>query len=217
MTKPIEFIWNWGNSQGVVDRRVRFGMEAINDSSGTVTDPWDQKATIDPVDRLEFNIPNIDVQWWFHRLLKDFAISKDFLSEDHISRLDPQQLCSSIFMAFQWRDRMTTIKIYLMPFAEAMESSRFNWLSFLSPELEPFMIAFGDISSKQSRMKMYARCPDIKLASVMKTMSIFEDRSKVANGLEELRKLWVLIFSRGDESQASHLPTKRIFENSLLL
>ncbi|KAF7929029.1 hypothetical protein EAE99_004773 [Botrytis elliptica] len=48
---PIEFSWNWGNAQGDVDRRVRFSIEAINKQSGTITDPWNQKATIDLVNR----------------------------------------------------------------------------------------------------------------------------------------------------------------------
>ncbi|TGO25560.1 hypothetical protein BPAE_0077g00060 [Botrytis paeoniae] len=86
----IEFSWNWGNAQGDVDRRVCFNIEAINKRSGMVTNPWNQKAIIDLVNRLEVDVLEINIQW-FHRLLKDFTPSEDVLSEDFISRFDPQQ------------------------------------------------------------------------------------------------------------------------------
>lgn len=231
---PIEFSWNWGNSHGVVDRRVRFSIEAINEQSGTVTDPWNQKATIDLVERLELDIPDINVEW-FHRLLKDFTPSKEVSSDDYTSHLDPQQPRSSLFMAFELRDQMPIVKLYMMPFAKAIETSQkgstvileslasfareLEWSSLQdlvqalelkskSPVLDPFMIAFDCVSPKQSRMKIYARCPEITLASVMEVMSIFQDKSKIANGLEELRKLWNLVFSCDNEDEASQLPHK---------
>ncbi|KAF7880096.1 uncharacterized protein EAF02_007733 [Botrytis sinoallii] len=217
---PIEFSWNWGNAQGDVDRRVRFSIEAINKQSGTITDPWNQKATIDLVNRLELDVPEIKVQW-FHRLLKDFTPSRDVLSKDFISPFDPQQPRSSLFMAFEMRDKMPVVKLYMMPFAKATETSRtesaiileslasfaqeLEWSSLQSLVraldlkskslgLDPFMITFDCVSPQKSRMKIYARCPDIRLASVMEIMSIFEDKSKIAKGLEELRMLWNLVF-----------------------
>ncbi|KAF5871400.1 putative dimethylallyl tryptophan synthase protein [Botrytis fragariae] len=120
---PIEFSWNWRNAQGDVDRRVRFSIEAISKQSGTVGDPWNQKATIDLVNRLEVDVPEIKVQW-FHRLLKDFTPSKDVISEFFISRFDPQPPRSSFFMAFEMRDKMRVVKLYMMPFARAMERSQ---------------------------------------------------------------------------------------------
>ncbi|TGO49650.1 hypothetical protein BCON_0204g00010 [Botryotinia convoluta] len=239
---PIEFSWNWGNAQGDVDRRVRFSIVAINKQSGTITDPWNQKATIDFVNHLEVDVPEIKVQW-FHRLLKDFTPSKDVISEDFISRFDPQQPRSSLFMAFEMRDKMAVVKLYIMPFARAMETSQtksaiileslasfaqeLEWSSLQglvraldlkskSLGLDPFMIAFDCVSPQKSRMKIYARCPDIRLASVMEIMSIFEDKSKISNGLEELRMLWNLGFSCGDQGQAGHLPYKAHITSGIL-
>ncbi|TEY30762.1 hypothetical protein BOTCAL_0845g00030 [Botryotinia calthae] len=239
---PIEFSWNWGNSQGAVDRRVRFSIEAISDQASTATDPWNQKATIDLVDRLQFDIPDINLQW-FNRLLKDFTPSGDVLSEDFISRLDPQQPRSTLFIAFELRDRMPVVKLYMMPFAKGMETSRpesaviLGSLDLFARELEwsslqdlvqklvlndqqlglnPFMIAFDCVSPKESRMKIYARCPDIRLTSVMEIMSIFQDKSRIANGLEELRKLWGLVFSCDEDSEAGYLPYKAHITSGIL-
>lgn len=239
---PIEFSWNWGNAQGDVDRRVRFSIEAINKQSGTITDPWNQKATIDLVNRLEVDVPEINVEW-FRRLLKDFTASKDVFSDGFLSRFDPQQPRSSLFMAFEMRDKMPVVKLYMMPFARAMETSRtesaiileslasfaqeFEWSSLqglvrdldLKSKLlglDPFMIAFDCVSPQKSRMKIYARCPDIRLASVMEIMSIYEDKSKIAKGLEELRMLWNLVFSCGDQGQAGHLPYKSHVTSGIL-
>ncbi|CCD48756.1 hypothetical protein ACHAPC_005055 [Botrytis cinerea] len=239
---PIEFSWNWGNAQGDVDRRVRFSIEAINKESGTVTDPWNQKATIDLVDRLEADVPEINVQW-FYRLLKDFTPPKDVLSEDFISRFDPQQPRSSLFMAFELRDKMPVVKLYMMPFARAVGTSQtesaviFESLSSFAHEmkwsslqglvqslnlksrslgLDPFMIAFDCLSPQKSRMKIYARCPDIRLASVMETMSIFDDKSKISDGLKELQMLWDLVFSCGGQSHTDCLPHKAHITSGIL-
>ncbi|PQE07246.1 dimethylallyl tryptophan synthase protein [Rutstroemia sp. NJR-2017a BVV2] len=216
---PIEFSWNWGNSHGVVDRRVRFSIEAISDESGTITDPWNQRASLDLVDRLQLRIPDMNVEW-FHRLLKDFTPTKESFSEATLSLFDSQRPRSSIFLAFELRDEMPVVKAYFLPFAKAMETSQpgsavilrslatfaqeVNWSSLerLTQALEmhkllgidPFMIAFDCVAPKQSRMKIYARCPDIRLVSVEEVMSLFEDTSKIANGIKDLRKLWGLLF-----------------------
>ncbi|RAL63622.1 hypothetical protein DID88_003666 [Monilinia fructigena] len=239
---PIEYSWNWGNLQGVVDRRVRFSIEAINEESGTATDPWNQKATLNLIDRLALDIPDLDMQW-FHRILKDFTPSRNILPEAYLARLDPQQPRSTMFIAFELRDRMPVVKIYMMPFAKAMETSQpestvilgsltafaleLDWpslqglvqaleLKIKSQGLEPCMIAFDCVAPKQSRMKIYARCPDIRLTSVIEVMSIFEDKSKIVNGLKELRRLWALVFSCCDESQADHLPYKEHITSGIL-
>ncbi|KAF7888930.1 hypothetical protein EAF00_009230 [Botryotinia globosa] len=231
-----------GNAQGDVARRVRFSIEAINKQSGTITDPWNQKATIDLVNRLEVDVPEIHVEWFRH-LLKDFTPSKDVLSEDFIPRFDPQQPRSSLFMAFEMRDKMPVVKLYMMLFAKAMKTSQtesaiileslasfaqeLKWSSLQSLVraldlkgkslgLDPFMIAFDCVSPQKSRMKIYARCPDIRLASVMEIMSIFADKYKIAKGLEEFRMLWNLVFNCGDQGQAGHLPYKSHITSGIL-
>jgi DMATS type aromatic prenyltransferase len=240
---PIEFSWNWGNSHGVVDRRVRFSIEAISDESGTISDPWNQKASLDLVDRLQLNIPDMNVEW-FHRLLKDFTPTKDFFSEATLSFLDSQCPRSSIFLAFELRDEMPIVKAYFLPFAKAMETAQpgsavvlhslatfaqeMNWSSLEGLTqalgmnkllgLDPFMIAFDCVAPKQSRMKIYARCPDIRLSSVEEVMSLFEDTSKIANGIEELRKLWGLLFGCDSASgdSAGHLTYKAHLTSGIL-
>ncbi|TGO69054.1 hypothetical protein BOTNAR_0016g00490 [Botryotinia narcissicola] len=112
---PIEFSWNCGMHKEMLIEECAL--------SGKIIDPWNQKVTIDLVNRLEVDVPEINVQW-FRRLLKDFTPSKDVLSEDFISRFDPQQPRSSLFMAFEMRDKIPVVKLYMMPFARAMETSQ---------------------------------------------------------------------------------------------
>ncbi|KAF5871401.1 putative dimethylallyl tryptophan synthase protein [Botrytis fragariae] len=77
-------------------------------------------------------------------------------------------------------------------------------------------MAFDCVSPQKSRMKIYARCPDIRLASVMRIISIFVDNSKITNGLEELRMLWNLVFTCVDQGQAGHVPYKAHITSGIL-
>lgn len=138
---------------------------------------------------------------------------------------------------------MPVVKLYMMPFARAVEISQtesaviFESLSSFAHELkwsslqgliqflklknkslglDSFMIDFDCLSPQKSCTKMYARCPDIRIASVIQTMSIFDNTSKIANNLKELQMLWNLIFSCGGQSHTNYLPHKAHITSGIL-
>ena len=61
---PFELSWSWGGPNG--KPIVRFLIEAIGSESGTKTDPYNQKRTLDLVRSLQQAKPDIDWQWFDH-------------------------------------------------------------------------------------------------------------------------------------------------------
>ncbi|CAG8960059.1 hypothetical protein HYFRA_00010537 [Hymenoscyphus fraxineus] len=217
---PIEYSWAWGNSEGVVGRRIRFSMEAISEKSGTETDPWNKTATFALVKRLGTYIPDSDFGW-FHWLSEQFIPSTECFQGDS-SWLGPAKHRSSLFLAFELGDGAPIVKSYMLPFAKQARTGKSSraaiteilstlecreqwptlpkllklWEEQSAPfDLEPFMIAIDCVAPINSRMKVYARTPHTSLGEVQSIMSIFEDKSKIIKGLEELSELWRLIFS----------------------
>ena len=239
---PIEYSWAWGKSSGVVNRRIRFSIEAISGQSGTATDPWNTKATIDLVKRLDALIPNVDFRW-FYQLSEQFTspkIQETKCSQDRSSWLNSKKPQSSLFIAFELGDDVPLVKSYMLPSAAQSiteKSSREIIIDILStPEcckqwpslptllgiwtaqgpsfdLDPFMIAIDCVAPSKSRLKVYARTPRTSLKDVQAIMSMFEDKSKILNGLEELSELWHLVFSLPNNDcngkNTSHLPPKK--------
>ncbi|KAM3081913.1 hypothetical protein ACMFMG_004377 [Clarireedia jacksonii] len=238
---PIEYSLAWGNSKGAVSRRIRFSMEAISEQSGTATDPWNRSATFELVKLLEAFIPDADFRW-FYWLSDRFTSSKmqeAQCSQDHSSWLISANSRSSLFLAFELGDDMPLVKSYMLPFAKQTTTGKSSlaviieilstyeccrqWPSLptllgiwtaqsASFDLDPIMIAIDCIAPSKSRMKVYARTPHISLGEVLAVMSMFEDKSKILNGLEELSELWHLVFSHprndGNEKHTGQLPFK---------
>jgi len=76
-------------------------------------------------------------------------------------------------------------------------------------DLDPFMVAVDCVSTSTSRIKVYVRSAKTSFASIEAVMSLFEDSLKIVNGMRELRRLWSLIFSLGDDfCTAEELPQK---------
>jgi len=61
---PFELSWSWGGPN--TSPTVRFLIEAIGAESGTASDPYNQKRTIDLVRNLAASKPDIDWQWFDH-------------------------------------------------------------------------------------------------------------------------------------------------------
>lgn len=231
---PIEFSWTWGNSEGAIDRRVRFSIEAISDEAGTSTDPWNSKATFALINRLMSIIPGIDLERFFW--LWDKFIPPE-RANDHHFRTRSEKSLSCMFLAFELGNGMPIVKAYMLPSAKMAETGKSsfsvifealrglssyeqNWCSLQvmvdrleierkSLKLEPFMIATDCIASDQSRVKVYARTTNTSFSTVEEIMSIFEDKNRMRNGLDELRKLWQLVFSLTDDADdRSELPHK---------
>lgn len=220
---PIEYSWAWGNLSGVVSRRIRFSIEAITEQSGTAIDPWNTNATFELVKRLGAFIPNVDFRWFF-QLSDQFTSSKtqeEKCSQDHSAWLSSAEHRSSLFLAFELGDEMPLVKSYMLPFAAQSitgKSSRDIIIGILSAaeccrqwpslptllriwtaqgssfDLDPFMIAIDCIVPSKSRMKVYARTPHTSLRDIQAIMSMFEDETKILNGLEELSEPWHLVF-----------------------
>jgi DMATS type aromatic prenyltransferase len=232
---PIEFSWTWGNSEGMIDRRVRFSIEAISEQAGTVTDPWNQKATFDLVSRLESAIPGIDLER-FYWLSNKFIPSET--ANDFSLWKRSEQPRSCMFLAFELGDGMPVVKAYMLPYAKQVETGqssssvifgalhslaydKLGWPSLQVLvesleiqgkllELDPFMIATDCITPSESRMKVYARSINTSLSAVQAIMSMFDGKIKIVNGLDELRKLWRLVFSLTDDTnENSQLPYKK--------
>lgn len=227
---PIEFSWNWGCAQGDVDRRIRFSIEAIGDHAGTAADPWNQKATVELVDKLEGVVPDINLEWFRWLLGKTTPATTS-------PRPELRGPHSSMFLAFELgREEVSVLKAYMLPFGKAVQNSQtssqvifeslknlahhFEWSSLQaliqsleskrnSFGLEPFMIAFDCVAPAKSRMKIYARSTDTTLATAETIMSIFENSSKIQNGLVEFRKLWSLVMNpnlnpKGRSTNSTH-------------
>lgn len=118
---PIEFSWTWGNSEGVIDRRVRFSIEAIGDEAGTSTDPWNQKATFALIARLRPLIPGIDLER-FSWLLDKFIPSER--ANDHHFRTRSEKSPSCMFLAFELGNGMPIVKAYMLPSAKMAETGQ---------------------------------------------------------------------------------------------
>ncbi|TEY84177.1 hypothetical protein BOTCAL_0020g00490 [Botryotinia calthae] len=134
----------------------------------------------------------------------DFTPSKDILSEDFISRFDQQKPRSSLFMAFEMRDKMPVVKLYIILFTRAIEISQIEsavilefLFSFLKSRLfgfDLFMIAFDYISLQKLCMKIYTRYLDMGLTSM----------------------LWDLIFSCGGQSYIDFFSYKMYIISGIL-
>jgi DMATS type aromatic prenyltransferase len=135
-----------------------------------------------------------------------------------------------MFLAFEFGDSEPVVKAYLILWAKSSTSGQAeelvmdNVLSRFAqkqcwPELQdlaeilrdrgrslqlrPFMIAVDCVSPPDARLKIYCRSPDTSLAAVEHTLSLFEDRSTISNGLREIRVLWHLLFALDDSETGS--------------
>ena len=114
---PIEYSWNWGTGSKPPD--VRYSIEAIGPEAGTLSDPFNQKMTLDLVDELRSKLPHAD--WtWFNILRESFQINSSpvgaFRPTELPSKPPGHSSQSSVFLAFELqRGRSIVPKAYLVP------------------------------------------------------------------------------------------------------
>ncbi|KAL9085812.1 MAG: hypothetical protein Q9165_007444 [Trypethelium subeluteriae] len=221
---PLEFSWNWGSGNELPERRIRFSIEAIGYQAGTSIDPWNMTSTLQLLQRLGRGMTRLDLQW-FDQLVGKLLPYPDS-RRSGVPELSPVQASiSTMFLAFELGKGEPLVKVYMMPKARSLVSKRpsqqllidtmqqfaqdTEWKSLgeLSKDLrkwtetkflDPFMIAFDCVAPTRSRMKIYVRSSDTSFASVKNIMSLYEDSSTIANGLEELRRLWEILFVKDE-------------------
>ena len=114
---PIEYSWNWRT--GSEPPEITYSIEAIGTEAGMISDPFNQKMTLDLVDELQRKLPHAD--WtWFNILRESFQTNhspaEDFKSTKLPSKPPGHSSQSSIFLAFEMqRGRSIVPKAYLVP------------------------------------------------------------------------------------------------------
>lgn len=63
---PLEYSWKWNTTDGEPD--IRYSWEAINDASGTATDPLNHDPTLDYMEKVTSVLPGADFTWYRHFL-----------------------------------------------------------------------------------------------------------------------------------------------------
>lgn len=220
---PLEFSWHWGNAKTNVSPTIRLSIEAIGDQAGTPADPWNQKASIDLLDRLRPDVLAIDLQWYKHLARNITPVeTKDVSSTCYEHR----EHRSSIFLAFEFIDQRPRVKAYMLPLVKAIQTSQttstvvqealaslaqeyqalpalYKLLEFLETtsknhRLQPMIVGVDCVEPSKSRIKVYVRSPDTSYASVAAIMGMFDDGCSTQNGLKELRHLWQLVLGLKD-------------------
>ena len=223
---PIEFSWTWGSSSSIPDRRIRFSIEPISFDSGTPVDPWNQIATRRLLDDLNVRFHNLNLGW-FDLLSGDITFNESLGVA--LTKMDCASP-TSLFLAFELGESEPLVKTYMVPPARSSSQSIIinalkvfgtkvscgalaRLISFLETEalttqLTPYMIATDCTEPEISRLKVYVRSPDTSFDSVRSTMSIFEDKSRISNGLHELEDVWRRLFCLADNfDSTTQLPS----------
>lgn len=63
---PLECSWRWNTTAGEPD--IRYSWEAINDASGTATDPLNHDPTLEYMQKVSTVLPRTDFTWYRHFL-----------------------------------------------------------------------------------------------------------------------------------------------------
>ncbi|KAI0433802.1 tryptophan dimethylallyltransferase-domain-containing protein [Xylaria sp. FL1042] len=215
---PVELSWDWGTN----DSRpiIRYSIEPIGQKAGTALDPLN--LLVGPVleDQLIETIPGLCLEWFYH--FQEFFKGRGANGHELV---DLQDHNTSIFYAFDLTDTGTTAKVYFFPKSRAIARNESNlevlvqsiktasystednlealsiFTDFSSDiansGLEYEMLAIDLIDPKDSRFKIYFRCRETTLDSVVNIMTLSGriDNPSFQQGLDDLRSLWSALFT----------------------
>ncbi|MCJ1313550.1 hypothetical protein MMC25_007229 [Agyrium rufum] len=230
---PIELSWSWGHKNA--DPVVRYSIEPISYFAGAASDPFNQHATMNLIDRMRHLLPDIDLAWYNH-------FSSSLLEFDHSSTKNSGQSVSKdhashTFVAFDLEDNAVRFKAYFLPTPTARGSTKTNFaliteairklptytfpsydllLSYMASSSQTFgaeILGLDCIAPQKSRLKLYLRSRSTSFASVRDTMTLGGrcDTDSIRQGLVELKKLWRLVLDLdedfSEEEELSHSRT----------
>ncbi|KAF2202543.1 aromatic prenyltransferase [Delitschia confertaspora ATCC 74209] len=215
---PIELSWDWGNKRK--SPAIRFSIEPVGLDAGTQLDLYNREVGGKFHCTLKETLPNADYEWCDH-FIKRFCADEDL---EKISA--KRKTATQIFYAFDLNGNDIIPKVYFFPgiraetlgqttlesISEAVRSAphcapdnleafsvleKFFTDSSAGP-LELEMLAADLIRPVDSRLKIYFRSRNTRFSSVANIMSLNNAiaSESFAKGLQNLRKLWDLVFDR---------------------
>ncbi|MCJ1247388.1 hypothetical protein MMC30_004602 [Trapelia coarctata] len=177
---PFELSWSWGGPKS--SPTVRFLIEAIGPESGTTSDPYNQKRTIELVRNLAASKPDIDWQWFdhfFETLLvtddafgpngkrtwaclnpfsKYFWTAKDSTSENFKSLGHS----SSVFLACDLQRGKLLVKPYFIPAIRAIQTGQ-TPLEVIAHGVRSFEHAGMNIPALDNMIQFVEKHPELQL------------------------------------------------------
>ncbi|KAH8589371.1 dimethylallyl tryptophan synthase GliD1 [Bisporella sp. PMI_857] len=211
---PIEYSWKWNT---VHDKpEIRYDIEPIGESAGTILDPLNQLASKEMLHRLASAMPMVDVSLsdHFFATMYDHNNSK-YMQEAVCGRQSP--LFTTILIAAEFsRKKDIRFKTYFQPrklgqFQKVLKiqdwedsiqeldpnnKARALLHNFLAnnPEgklLNPFSISPDNVAPSKARMKWYFNTPHTSFASVREIMTLGGkvDRSQLTEQLADMQDL----------------------------
>lgn len=189
---PIEYSWKWNTSTSEPD--VRYVMEPIGQSPGTVLDPLNQQALREMLHGLAATMPSVDLSWVNHFLstLYDHDNAK-YAQEAAVAGA---YLGTSVQIAAELLPKGMALKAYFFPRKLGQKglmpqpqweaaisqldpdnAARTALLDFVtsSPEgklLTPFSLGVDNVAPVKSRLKWYFHTPHTNFASVRDIMTL---------------------------------------------
>ena len=210
---PIEFSWEWG--RGGEAPIVRLSIEPIGPYAGGLVDPFNQYATTRLIYQYQPLIPDCDVRLFDH-FSRELLSYKHVPSQDHSSRTfvafdfgkDNLMLKAYFLPTFKAvESKQSTWEIITQAIRDLPDYSlsAYPALSTLqsylttSPHgsaLEAEIFAIDCVAPRRSRLKIYMRSRSTSFDSVRDIMTLGGrlDGSSLNHGLNEVQKLWSLVF-----------------------
>ncbi|OCL02663.1 aromatic prenyltransferase [Glonium stellatum] len=217
---PIEFSWNWSTKRKTPS--VRYSIDPIGHSAGTLIDPFN---TYDSINLLRKSLPlapEVDLEWYEYFTKALTITGTELTHQEFISSNIPR---SQQFLAFELAEESIMIKVYFLPQWKAMSTGE-STLSLVEksiqnlglcdlslvtgfdiiadyiqsfpekdrPEVE--IVAIDCINPAKSRIKIYLRSRRTCFDSVVDMMTLGGRLpSMTEKGFLSLEDLWCSVLS----------------------
>lgn len=215
---PVELSWDWGT--GSMPPKVRYSIEPVGPDAGTSLDPGNLETGPIFQKHLERVLPDMKLEW-YHHFNKFFNTQTHGSAKFLPDEVDHN---TSIFYAFDLSESSITAKTYFFPktkakaynttaldiISQAISSAPLAtkdnlqaWSVFkdfcaeaTSSGIEHEMLAIDHLDPLKSRLKIYFRCRETTLQSVINVMSLGGriKNSKLHEGLDKFTRLWYGLF-----------------------